>query len=334
MGWKRDVATWLYRRNLLPGQFIKVYVLPLMFRGKKNPYQSSQFFESYYKSVSTQEFSDRITLAPDAQPLHAKFHYNATENSIIKFLARSPVRDAPAVLDIGSGAGHWIDFWLATFNASFVCGVDVSRICVDALRIKYANSKNVVIVEGDISKGGISLERKVDAPSAIDVPSAVDIKVVIVDGDITQRVLTIERKYDVISAIGVIFHIVEDDLWHQALVNLHDMLSDDGVIVVGGHFGWITQNVQFHVTDDFDNLEKAMKSFQGAYHAPEIYFSKRVRSLRLWKKAALKAGLRVEQVIRTERFAGIPAPENHILVLMKNHRQTTGSQRKPSAAVD
>lgn len=291
MGWKRDVATWLYgrellRRNLLPlipWRFIKVYVYPLMLRGKQTPYQGSRFFESYYKSVSAQEFSDRITLAPYANLLHAKFHYNATENSIIKYFARHPVRDAPAVLDIGSGAGHWVDFWLTTFNASSVYGVDLSSTCVEALRSKYAHSENVIIVEGDVSRNGFSLD----------------------------------RKFDVISAIGVIFHIVEDDLWHKALVNLRDMLSDDGVLVVGGNFGWITQNVQFHVTDDFDNLEQAMNSLQSVYYAKEVYVNKRVRSLRLWKSAARKAGLHVQQVVNTQRVLGIAAPENNIMVLKK-----------------
>jgi len=257
-----------------------------MFRGKKSPYQSGRFFESYYKSVSTQGFSDRITIAPHAHSLHAKFHYNATENSIIKCFVRHPVRDAPAVLDIGSGAGHWIDFWLATFNASFVCGVDISKTCVEALRSKYAHSKNVVIVEGDISQSDFSLD----------------------------------RKFDVISAIGVIFHIVEDDLWHKALINLCNMLSDDGVIVVGGDFGWITQNVQFHVTDDFDDLEQAMNSLGGAYSVKEIYFNKRVRSLRQWKTAAAKAGLHVQQVARTPRYSRIVTPENNIMVLKKAPR--------------
>jgi len=283
MGWKRDVATWLYRKNLLPGQFIKVYVYPLMLRGKKNPYQSSRFFESYYKSVSAQGFSDRITLAPDTHPLHSRFHYNATENSIIKYFSRHPIREAPAVLDIGSGTGHWIDFWLTTFNASTVYGVDVSRTCADALRTKYAHLENVAIAEGDISQSGFSRD----------------------------------RKFDVISAIGVVFHIVEDDLWLKALVNMRNMLNDDGVIVVGGHFGWITQNIQFHVTDDFDNLEQARNSLQNAYSARQVFFNKRVRSLRRWKAAAAKAGLQVQQVINTPRYSGIAAPENNIMVLKK-----------------
>jgi trans-aconitate methyltransferase len=283
MGWKRDVATWLHKRNLLPGRFIRIYIYPLMLRGKKNPYQGGRFFESYYKSLSTHDFSDRITLAPDAHPLHSRFHYNATENSMIKYFVRHPIRDAPTVMDIGSGAGHWIDFWRNTFNASFVYGVDISRTCTEALRSKYAHTENVAILEGDVSRSGVSHD----------------------------------RKFDIISAIGVIFHIVEDDLWHKALINLRDMLNDDGVIVVGGHFGWITQNVQFHVTDDFDSLEQAMNSLQGARYAQQIYFSKRLRSLRQWKTAARKTGLYVQQVVKTQRVLGIAAPENNIMLLKK-----------------
>lgn len=295
MGWKRDVAAWLYRRNLLPGLFIKVYVLPLLVRGKRNPYQGARFFESYYKSCATQGlFSDSITLAPfNVKPAHCKYHYNATENSIISCLVRHPIRDAPAVLDIGSGAGHWIDFWLATFNASFVCGVDVSRTCTEALRSKYAQMENVVIMEGDISQRGEFLG----------------------------------RKFDVICAIGVVFHIVDDALWRQALANMGDLLSDGGVIIVGGHFGWVTQDIQFHVTDDFESMEQAMDSLLGVKYslggvksAKEIYVNKRVRSLRLWKTAAAEAGLRVHMLQKTPRHFGIPTPENNIMVLKRGPR--------------
>ena len=289
MGWKRDVYMWLYRKRLLPGRFIKVYVLPLLIRGNKNRYHGAQFFESYYKTFATQrELTDGITLAPNVHPAYCTYHYNATENSIISCLVRWPVRDAPSVLDIGSGAGHWIDFWLATYNASFVCGVDLSRTCTEALRSKYAGKDCVAILEGDISRRGEFLG----------------------------------RKYDVICAIGVIFHIVDDTLWRQALVNMRSLLNEGGVIVVGGYFGWITQDIQFHVTDDYDNPEQAMGSlegvkykFQSGQFAKEVYVNKRVRSLRYWKSAAAEAGLRVKMLRITPSFYGIPTPENNILLL-------------------
>lgn len=289
MGWKRDVAIWLNNRGLLPGRFIKCYVLPLLVRGKKNPYQGGQFFESYYKTFAKQAgLTDSVTLAPNVHPAHCKYHYNATENSIISSFVRWPLREAPSVLDIGSGAGHWIDFWLATYSASFVCGFDVSKTCAEALRTKYAGMDNVVIMEADISLRGVFLG----------------------------------RKFDVISAIGVIFHIVDDALWRQALVNMRNLLSDGGVIVVGGHFGWTTQDVQFHLNDNYEDLEQAINSLQGVKYtfqrgqdAGDIYVNKRIRSLRYWKSAAAEAGLRVQMVRKTPSSFGIPMPENNIMLL-------------------
>ena len=289
MGWKRDAVMWLYRRGLLPGQFLKVYVMPRLVQGTTSPYQGARFFESYYKSCAAEGlFSDRITLAPFAQSAPTRFHYNATENSILKCLVRHPVREAPAVLDIGSGAGHWVDFWLDAFDASFVCGIDISATCAESLRAKYAQNDKVVVLEGDISR----------------------------------QTEFAGRKFDVISAIGVMFHIVEDDLWRQALHNMRQLLNDGGAIVVGGHFGWLTQDVQFHVTDDFGNLEQAMGSMTGVSYGlrgrgsgNRVYTNKRVRSLRMWKHAAAEAGLQVQMLQKTMRDPVIPAPESNILLL-------------------
>ena len=142
--------------------------------------------------------------------------------------------------------------------------------------------------------------------------------VAIVEADISRREFSLERKFDIISAIGVIFHVVDDALWRQALVNMRERLNDDGVIIIGGCFGWITKNTQFHVTDDFETAEQAMHSiYHGVSSASEIYFNKRVRSLRQWKTAAAETGLRVQQVVRTTWHFGIHTPENNIMVLTR-----------------
>lgn len=279
----------MVRRNLihlLPWRLIKTYVYPRILRGEKFPYQGDRFFESYYRSLLSREFSDRITIAPDVHPLHARVHYNATEISIIRCLLRHPVRDAPIVLDIGSGAGHWIDFWLATLNASFVQGIDISSTCAEALRTKYAQRDDVAISQGDISRADFAAE----------------------------------RRFDVISAIGVLFHVVDDADWRRALVNLRELLSEGGLIVVGGHFGWTTQNTQFHVTDDFANEQEAMASLQNVYGAGKIRYNKRVRSLRYWKAAAAEAGLQIVEVVRTPTYSGIGTPENNIVALKRVDR--------------
>jgi hypothetical protein len=82
-------------------------------------------------------------------------------------------------------------------------------------------------------------------------------------------------------------------------------------MIVGGHFGWITRNVQFHASDEFEDVQGMRKPF-----APgEARVNKRIRSLGRWKNAARAAGLRVKFVVRTANVAEIVTPENNILVL-------------------
>ena len=268
INWAFRVGHWLNERNLLrflPWRFLKAYVYPNTVRGSQS------------------EFSDRITICPTIKPLHSRYHYNLVENSIIRALLRSQYRQNPAVFDLGSGAGHWIDFYLSVFNASNVYGLDIAKTCVAKLKSKYLHNKNVSIREGDISSKSFSLD----------------------------------QKFDIVNAIGVIFHIVDDKLWLQALINLKQLLNEDGIIVVGGQFGLITQIVQFHSSDQFDNLEDMHRSPSEG----KIFYNKKIRSLRLWKRNVKKVGLRIKCVIRTPNEPEILTPENNVIVL-ENIRKT------------
>jgi trans-aconitate methyltransferase len=278
VNWAYRLALHLHRRNLLrffPWRFLKAYVYPMTVRGTKRPYEAARYFDSYYTAAG--ELTDRITIGPAVSELHSRYHYNAVENAIIRGLLRCRVKERPAVFDLGSGAGHWIDFYRSTFAASYLCGLDISKACADRLRAKYAGTEGVAIVHGDI----------------------------------TQRAFSLERKFDIVNAIGVVFHIVDDELWLQALVNLRELLHDDGVMVVGGEFGWITQNVQFHAADEFATLQEMRRAPAGG----EVRVNKRIRSLARWKRAARAAGLRVKVLIRTANAAEIVTPENNVLVL-------------------
>jgi trans-aconitate methyltransferase len=294
MNWAYRVALRLYEKNLLrffPWRFLKTYVYPLTVRGPKQPYRAARYFESYYSALARQEFSDRVTVGPKVNPLHSKYHYNAVENSIIRGLLRCRVEEKPAVFDLGSGAGHWIDFYRDTFAARYVCGLDISKTCIDKLRDKYRHTDGVSIMEGDIA----------------------------------DKSFRLDRKFDIVNAIGVVFHIVDDRLWLQALINMRDLLEDGGQMIIGGEFGLISQNVQFHSTDEFENIEESLRSpAQG-----EVRINKRIRSLRRWKKAARMAGLRVKLVIRTANHPEIFTPENNVMVLERRRNAERASGPSP-----
>lgn len=181
------------------------------------------------------------------------------------------------MLDVGSGTGHWIDFYLDVFRARYIVGLEIANPAVELLRMKYKDVQSVDIIEEDISNSEFNLG----------------------------------REFDIINAIGIMFHIVDDNRWKQAVKNLAGHLKNDGVIVVGGQFGLITQNVQFHNTDYFSSWDEQLRSEE----SDVALVNKRIRSLNHWKECARQAGLRVNCVKKTRQKRGIRTPENNVLIL-------------------
>lgn len=263
---------------LLPRKFLKHYIKPYLVQKKKAPYNAKEYFESWHRSTFDQEFSARVTISPDYYALFSKFHYNAVENSIIKYLVRHEPVEKAKILDIGSGSGYWIDFYAEILDIKSITGVEISETGVNALKNKYKDIKNVKILAGDISKTDFDLN----------------------------------ETFDLINAIGVMFHIVEDNAWEAAVRNLNKHLNPNGVVIVGGQFGAITRNVQFHDKDRFNNWEEYTDSTSKV-----VLVNKRIRSLRHWKRCAKKNGLRISARIRTDRDRKIGTPENNVLILVK-----------------
>lgn len=255
-------------------KFVKHYVAPRRMSEGQRPYDAKAFFESWHRA--TGDLSDAATIAAGKSPLESKYHYNAVENSIIECLARRALPRPLTVLDIGTGAGHWIDFYSEVFRAERIVGVEISSPAAGVLREKY-HADGVEIVEGDVSLPDFELG----------------------------------ERFGIVNAVGVMFHIIDDERWTTAVRNLTKHLQPDGVLVVGGQFGLVTQNVQFHRTDSFRSWEE----FRGAAGGGATLVNKRIRSLRRWRECARAAGLEIECLKRTRGDRDIQTPENNILVL-------------------
>jgi SAM-dependent methyltransferase len=253
-------------------------------------YDAHDYWTSYYKAQLRGRPSDWITIGAGTE-VEGRFHYNATENSIIRaMLRREPVagmtatvwrfiqkRRSRRLLDIGSGTGHWIDFFRNVFFFAEAVGVEIAPQMAEYLREKYANNPAVKICSLDIS----------DSPFALR-----------------------DDRFDLVSAIGVIFHVVDDGRWHQAIKNLASVLKPGGVLIVGGDFGVETRNVQFHASDHFEAWSDQIQEA-----AAELRVNKRVRSLAEWHKVATNCGLVIADLVRSDRELGVATPENDVLVL-------------------
>ncbi len=248
------------------------------------------YFISFYKSSVKGAPRDRHTI-PGITEVESRFHYNATENSIIRALiAHDPLppgaemwhmmqqRREWKVLDIGSGTGHWLDFYRDVFFAAHVTGIEIVPHMADFLREKYSGRADTDIVCGDISEAGFSLP----------------------------------RRYDIVNAIGVMFHIVDDEKWAQALKNLAALTAPGGLLVMGGDFGDETRNVQFHKRDDFETWQE-----HDAADGADTIVNKRLRSLRDWQALAAACGLTYISVVRSDSDDAISTPENDVMLLKK-----------------
>ncbi|MGN6380750.1 MAG: class I SAM-dependent methyltransferase [Gaiellales bacterium] len=264
-------------KRVVGPKFVKHYIRPRQVKGPRHAYESKQFFESWHRASG--DLSDSETISSGASAIDTRYHYNAVENTLLAYFAESRRRSAGRVLDVGSGAGHWIDFYRDVLAAELVVGVEISEIAVASLTAKYAGQSGVEIVEADVS-----------APEP-----------------------GLTGPFDVINAIGVMFHIVDDAVWQRAVRNLGSLLAADGVLVVGGQFGHTTQDVQFHSTDTFASWDELRST-----RSDVVLVNKRIRSLRDWRRCARAAGLRVEGVRRTHVPAAISTPENNVLVLVRD----------------
>lgn len=169
---------------------------------RENP---SDFFQEVIFS-KTKEERDLIN---NEWPLFwAKYHYNLVENGIMEEMYETGLFSKQLdVIDIGSGTGHWIQFYAEYFNVKQIFGVDFTDKSIKFL--EKLNVNNCNIIQYDITE-----------------PLLESIKHI---------------KFDIINAIGIIFHIVDDEKWRKALINLSKILSEDGIMIIGGDFGKVTK---------------------------------------------------------------------------------------------
>lgn len=262
---------------IIPRRIYMDYLVPIMhIRSKQQPYNAKEFFESFWKS--NEGFEDRHSINPTQSELHSKFHYNLVENNMIEFLVDHNYNVADLdVLDIGSGTGHWLRFW-DSLSANSVTGIEISETAFDNLQKKFKAHENIRIILGDVSSENFSLD----------------------------------KNFDVINAIGVMFHIVDDGLWERAIKNLCNHLKGGGIGLIGGNFGILNRNVQFHKTDNFEKNAK-----EGGNQNKMLLVNKRLRSKRYWKRIIEENNCEILTITNAKVPNKIHTPQNNLLIFKK-----------------
>jgi Predicted methyltransferase (contains TPR repeat) len=256
--WPRLTAIALRWKLYRPFKILRGVLRTYIFKKHYSSPIDHDWWDSFYVG---QDISDAQTIAPGTTPFPTMLHYNSIENIILAHLFNQRITiEGCSVLDLGSGAGHWIDFY-RSLGAAHIDGVEISTNAATALNLRYAGISGITIH---------------NCPAA-EFDSG--------------------RQFDVINAIGVMFHIVDDGEFERTVTKLTDLLRPGGLLIVGGHFGWLDNlNVQFDASGRIN---------------------KRLRSLRHWRK--LLSACATVRVYRNRAFRLIdaPLPENNILMACK-----------------
>lgn len=103
------------------------------------------------------------------------------------------------VLDVGCGTGFYLEQWQRRGVAS-LAGIDISAVAIERLRSQYPG---IAFHEGDIGAAAPPLAA---------------------------------GSVDIVSAFDVLFHVVDDDRYANALGNIHTMLTPGGVLLYSDNF--------------------------------------------------------------------------------------------------
>jgi SAM-dependent methyltransferase len=207
--------------------------------------------------------SDKNTISPTKSVETSIYHYNSVENTLLRAIAQLHICvEGASVFDIGCGSGHWLNFYRRLGATRFV-GCDVSKIAITHLEsVNHVN--------------------KYDGLHCMEANDALNLD---------------DTKFTIVNAIGVMFHIVDDTKWADTITSVYNKLEPHGVFMVGGHFGIVDNNVQFH-----NNT-----------------IDKRLRSKKHWINALQNAGFSKFLFLKNYSYLFYydTLPESHILVAIK-----------------
>ncbi|MBX7093198.1 MAG: class I SAM-dependent methyltransferase [Flavobacteriales bacterium] len=144
------------------------------------------------------------------------------------------------VLDIGSGTGFYIDLWNKQ-KIKNVEGADITQVAVENLKEKFPENNFY----------------------CLDISSSNDVKTLN------------QGTYDVISIFDVLFHIVDDEKFLNALKNINALLNKNGKLILTDNFIHDkTFRSQHHVSRNIDEFYNALNEagFKVEYRKPAFVF--------------------------------------------------------------
>ena len=154
-----------------------------------------------------------------------KWFYKARIRALSKLLKEKAISPSgKRILDIGVGTGFYIDYW-KKLGARSIVGLDITEKSVSELEKKYPEYKFV--------------------------------STNICDKQLESAIL--DEKFDIITAFDVLFHIVEEDEFEQAIENIKCLSHHETKIIISDSFLKEPRPVGFHENDTtMDRYKEAL----------------------------------------------------------------------------
>ena len=150
--------------------------------------------------------------------------YNVRKYAFHKLMKRLKTNFSDKkVMDIGSGTGFYIERW-KELGVTAIKGTDITNVVVKNLSEKFP----------DATFTQLDIGEKIESP----VPA-----------------------YDFISAFDVLFHIVDDQRFEQAISNIYNLLNDQGYFVISDNFiHGETKRVKHQVSRSYEYMTKTIEN--------------------------------------------------------------------------
>lgn len=117
----------------------------------------------------------------------------AVRRRVFRNVVKGRVDSSARVLDVGSGTGFYVALW-RELGVRQVTGSDLTAVAIENLATRFPDSRFLPL-------------------------------------DLTEPVEADAGPFDAISAMDVLFHIVDDDGYAQAIENVAAMLAPEGIFV-------------------------------------------------------------------------------------------------------
>lgn len=164
---------------------------------------------------------------------------------LVQLIADLGIRvDGGRVLDVGSGSGRWLRYFLDRYKPRRLVGIDYTVASIDLLR-KWS-------------------------------PQNSDTELKFSVADITDPALDLGEQFDLVNISSVLFHIPEQQLFDRALSNLAKLVAEDGYIITNEYLPHMTLRTEWM-------LVRSRYEFENAVHVaglrivdirPCIFFEK------------------------------------------------------------